>query len=809
MLSFKSCYINPMPSLNFDSITPVASHALGGLPQNHFSNGRLYATVAAHCGITDLSYWGTQHLGAPHFFRGAPISAWNKLFRVAIVLGEKRYYPVLRETQLFPFGLRGQGEVEGVPFQYDLLLLPDALVQRVEFPGDHVNQGVGLEILHQEAITAVQIAGRTWSDLAFHPECDALVASCTDSKAPEIADALAQAGFDSSTRDLQTSTTWVAAGCEAPLSVRRGYHARSKYYLKSALSERKRLACYVVFAGKKEDLEQRLGRLASDVHTECDDLLRGYEARLAERPRISTGSPVLDSAFGQYPAVIDRLKVADRPGAVRATASGYWVWGWDGMMALFSSTLANDPAHTAEVLRFFHQTRDSKIGIPHTFTTAFTAYGKGPFPAQAQYICGLYLYVAMTGDLALAREVWPTCRFILDRCRENEAHGTGLVSGNALWPDFPEAMEENGEDISSMNNSLLYQGLRGMEYLAAALGEDALAEECRDWAVRLRKSFVQYLYDEEKGYFISSCSSRDLSPRKHYCAQAVFWLTPFAAELVSHAPSRIAGFMDKHLRSAKCLLTLPHWDTAWMADGNQLGSSFPAADSFYLGVHKLVGDDTGLNAWLGDVEWFWKSLTAPEAFTPEAENEHELGPDNTGTKQLQAVTTWYGGAYYGLAGLDFDHEGITVTPWGDRPLSIGGLRLRGISVDLKITGAGNHVGSLKIDGCPLAAGSHKILWSQLNAKAARIELVRSQMLPGCPVVVRADGLRVEVVESAQGTLGAHVSGSISGEIVVQASATAMLSLDGEATRFPYDSSRGTFAIPFRPGKTLEVSCREG
>ena len=144
---------------------------------NQFSNGRLFATVAAHGGLTDLSYWGSQHLGAAHFFRGAPISAWNKLFRVAIVLGEKRYYPVLHETQLFPFGLRGKGEVEGIPFQYDLLLLPDALVQRVEFLGDHGNQTIGLEILHQEAITAVQIAGRTWSDLAFHPESNALAAS--------------------------------------------------------------------------------------------------------------------------------------------------------------------------------------------------------------------------------------------------------------------------------------------------------------------------------------------------------------------------------------------------------------------------------------------------------------------------------------------------------------------------------------------------------------------------------------------------------------------------------------------------------
>ena len=71
-----------------------------------------------------------------------------------------------------------------------------------------------------------------------------------------------------------------------------------------------------------------------------------------------------------------------------------------------------------------------------------------------------------------------------------------------------------------------------------------------------------------------------------------------------------------------------------------------------------------LERWLGDVEWFWQRHTVPEAFTPEAENEHEIGPDNQGCKQYFTCSTWYACLYHGLAGLDFDHEGLTVTPWG-------------------------------------------------------------------------------------------------------------------------------------------------
>jgi hypothetical protein len=40
--------------LNFDQITPVALQGLGGLVAEHFGNGRLFAKVCAHGGLTDI-----------------------------------------------------------------------------------------------------------------------------------------------------------------------------------------------------------------------------------------------------------------------------------------------------------------------------------------------------------------------------------------------------------------------------------------------------------------------------------------------------------------------------------------------------------------------------------------------------------------------------------------------------------------------------------------------------------------------------------------------------------------------------------
>ena len=721
-------------SLTFDESTPVAPHGLGDMTRDLFGNGRLFVSVGAHGGLLRVSYWGNQHLGAPAFFQADLGTAWFKLFRLHIIIGGKRYYLTLNDTRLYPFGFRSHCEIDDVVVEHEMLLLPDAIVQRAKVVRNPRGLPIQLEVLHQESCVAVERANRHWDDFAFDRKRNALIACCRDEN-PAVnrgGDSLSQAklteiGFK--VHDAPKAETWIGIGCDLPLTATRGYHARSKHYLTSQASQDTALAFFMLFCSSKEGFSKRLKQLPGTVHAECDDQVGGYARRLKTRPQVDVGNPVLNSFFMQQPEVIHAMELPDRPGAVRGTLAGYFVWGWDGMMPTIPCALSNDSERTAAVLRFWRDVCHPQIGIPLQLTTAFQARLTNAFPAQCQYIAGLFHYVATTGDLSLAKEVLPTCEFIIDQCRKDEVKGSGLVSGTALWPDFPEAMGEDGHDISSLNNSLLYQGLRAMEVFYTAFGRDAQAADCRNWAQRLHASFVKYLYDEDQGYFFSSCSSKDFKPRKHYVSQAIFWLTPFAQDLVSHAPERIARFMDRNLRSAKCLLSMPRWDTAWMADGNQLGASYPTADYFYLQVHKMIGDSKALETWLGDVDWFWRRHTVPEAFTPEAENEHEMGADNQGCKQLQACSTWYASLYMGLAGMDFDHEGVTFTPWGNRPLAIRNLKLHGVAIDLTIGGSGNHIGSLKLNGKSIPAGSRKIPWSALKGKRAKIELIRSKKEP--------------------------------------------------------------------------------
>jgi hypothetical protein len=796
-------------SLKFNGATPVAPHGLGGMTRDLFGNGRIFATVGAHGGLLRISYWGNQHLGASGFFQADPGTAWVKLFRMHIIIGGKRYYLTMNDTRLYPFGFRSRCEIDGIAIEHELLLLSDAIVQRAKVLRNPQKLHIQLEVLHQESCVAIGGSNRRWDDFAFDQKSNALITCCRDEN-PNVyrgGDSLAQfklreIGFE--VHDAPKAETWIGIGCDLPLSATRGYHERSKHYLVSQAGKNASLAFFMLFNSSKDGFDKRLKQLVKTVHTECAELVDGYERRLKTRPQVDVGNPALNSFFMQIPEVIHAIELPDRPGAFKATLAGYFVWGWDGMTPTIPCALSNDVETTAAILRFWQDVCHPQIGIPLQLTTAFEARLNNSFPPQCQFIAGLYHYVSTTGDLSLAKEVLPTCELILAQCRKDEVKKSGLVSGPALWPDFPEAMEENGDDISSLNNSLMYQGLRAMEYIYAALGKAKLAEECCAWAKRLRASFTKYLYDEEKGYFISSCSSKDFTPRKHYCCQAIFWITPFARELVSHAPERIARFMDENLRSVKCLLSLPRWDKAWMADGNQLGASYPAADYFYLNVHKLIGDAKGLDAWLGDVEWFWKRHTAPEALTPEAENEHEMGADNQGCKQLQACSTWYASLYMGLAGMDFDHEGITFTPWGDRKISIRGLKLRGVSINLAISGSGNHIGSLKLNGKPLPAGSRKIAWSSLKGKIAKIAITRSKTAPRHPVIIRADGLRISAMTATPDRLDAEIDGDMSGEISVYAPAKPKIVINGRLFACKYDHKLQTVTIPVEGKTAMEI-----
>ena len=239
-------------SLRFDDITPSAPNALGGLVRDQFTNGRLSVSVAAHGGLIKIGYWGNQHLGAGYFFSAESETAWIKLFRVYANIAGKRHYLTLNDTRLYPFGMGNRLELAGVELEYQLLLLPDALVQRFRVLRNPEHLPVRIEMLHQESCTAVSQPDRTWGDFTVKAKDNAMIAFCRDENptvyhGSEAEGSLAQQGMHLNLKDAPKATTWIGLGCDTPFAARCGYHPRSKHYLASAPLKGNSAAFFVVF----------------------------------------------------------------------------------------------------------------------------------------------------------------------------------------------------------------------------------------------------------------------------------------------------------------------------------------------------------------------------------------------------------------------------------------------------------------------------------------------------------------------------------------------------------------------------------
>ena len=157
----------------------------------------------------------------------------------------------------------------------------------------------------------------------------------------------------------------------------------------------------------------------------------------------------------------------------------------------------------------------------------------------------------------------------------------------------------------------------------------------------------------------------------------------------------------------------------------------------------------------------------------------------------------YTGAFTGLAGLDFDHEGLTFNPCGNTPVSITNLELCGRAIDIKVSGSGPHVESLKLNGRALGAACRKILWDGLKQKN-RIEIVRSTKAAKHPCVIRADGLKVSDVSLKGARLSCVVGGAMSGELLVSAPAGAKPLVDGRPVAALRDDC-GNISVPIAAG----------
>lgn len=702
--------------LAFDKDIPFMKNGIG-LDQVWFSGGRTAVTLLRHGGLGTVLHYGRQGVACHEFFRTpSPLSSWGKLFRLCVMIDGVAYYPEFNDTRLYPFGYTSTCTLAGVTFRHALTVLNDAVTQEVRVLSNPHGRKLSLKLFFH-GCAAVGSAHRRWGDWEMDEALGGLRTVAVDAFTEDecrrqVEEKQAEKRVNFPVADVARGETQIgfASNLKSVLTVtNQGF----KYYLATE-DFTDAAAALLVFAPNADRLRHRMRDLAAGYAAEGKALVAAYRQRLAGSPQIRIeGQAAVQSFLVNLPAVIDSLEARDVPGGFRAATHGYWIW-IDLFFNASAFTYSNDSASLLDMLKLFRSFADPKLGIPKLVTTTLQPLLGSEWVEQCLYICAFYHYYCNTGDREALREAFPFMAWILEKCREKEVSGSGLIEGIGM-PDFP--MDMDGHDLCSSGNSIFYQALKAMAALTRELDADTQerAKEYAALAARCRGSFLRHFYDPDQGYFVDSVSSRDFSKRRHYPVFAILWITHFAADLLGDHAKEIAAFQAKNFTRPHGIGgMIPTWDSGYPADGNQLLSYYPSwSEAFYRNTMRLAGRADRLDKWFEDVEWFWRQNTIPEGFTYDAENEG-FTVDNPGTKQAFAGQAWYCVFFGAVVGVVIDEQGLVISPSPSRKkITVEGLVVRGKRLDIMLTGKGT---GILFNGKKLAGATVRIPFADLETK---------------------------------------------------------------------------------------------
>ena len=658
---------------NFQNSLPCAEHGFG-LDFNHYVSGRIAADVVSHGGISALYYVGKQGYRRAGILSGSQESAFAKVGRIQIIIDGRNYYPEFHHTFHYPFGYRSECELEGVHLRHELLLEENTLFQIIRVLDNPERKSIRARaLLHGHVLN--RLPDRNAENWTIQPD---------GSMQMQIHD--------------PSGSVRLRFLCSVPCRTD-SRHEPFKYYMEATTPGELFAFAFQFDSTEHPDFASAAARI---------DL---WEKEFREGVRFFTGNAAVDSALNNVVSSLKSLMVKDRPGAIRASQS-YWIWGWDSMVWAEAFPQLNRLEQMAGVLDFYCRTASPQSGIFHEMHPDLRAYKSMAFAPQCLYAVMLYQYLVYSGRTEVAGRYLRFAEEIVSRAGEFEVAGSGLLRGVSLYPDHPEDLDQDGDDISVFNNSIYYQALRSLEELERAFENPEKSMFYRTLAERTRRGFERF-YDPQAGYFCDSLSARDFSMRRHYPVYAILFVTEFADELLENKRSAVAEFMNEHFSTRQGARILPLDDPAFLRDGNQLGMYMPSTERFYRVMSHAMDPVRNLEKWKNDIICNWKLLTLPEALTCEYEN-HGITPDNPGRKQFFTLKPWVGNWFLFALGIHCDLDGIVFASFADAGTEVSGLHWRGKTLCIRNCGSSGKVSSIRING-KAAAGTDRVLWSELPA----------------------------------------------------------------------------------------------
>ncbi len=642
-----------MNKIEFKEGIPYAEDGVP-VPQVSFSGGRVTADIASHGGLTHIRYFGEQPLGSIEFLTGDPISSWVDLFRLFIKIDGKDYIAEFHETSFFPFGYESFCEFEGVKFRHDMILLNNELTIQAEVIGDTAGKDIAFSWYVTEcAVRKGGTPNREWSNFEIDDELKALRWKVTDHQPKKRVETAFSEKNLFGYMPPEYSETHFAVFAEPKPAIRQTPHNFKKSYITASGNS----ALFVLrFATNDEAI---IEFDATHTSSERARTRNEYFEQLKRQPKVSCGDTCVESFIANAAPIAESLQIPDIPGGYRAADSGYWIWGWDSLVHIDSLLWSGSVDAVTDMLHFYRNTAHPEFGIFHSMSPTGEPMLAMVPAAQTLFVVAVYRHYCFSKDKSIVEEFYSFAKKIIDRAMADEVNDSGLIGGVALYPDFPEDFDQTGNDISSFNNGIMYQGLRSIAVCAEILEKSEDAKRYTAMAEKLKKAFNTYMYDSSAGYYYDSIDSINMSPRKYYPIYAVLYTSPFAMDLVRENLPNIAKFMKKKFTQVKRGLTLvPRDEPGFMHDGNQMGMYMPVAERFYRHVMYETGNYEEAIGFIELMKWAWKQISVPESLACAAVNNDYCTLDNPGRKQWFAVKVWHTMTIELGLGIQVDHKQV-------------------------------------------------------------------------------------------------------------------------------------------------------
>lgn len=510
----------------------------------------------------------------------------------------------------------------------------------------------------------------------------------------------------------------------------------------------------------------RQGALAElEAAREGQDLpRRQQEARYAEivarAPRLEVaGHETVEEITALIPPFLESLKTGfvlmrSRP------HTGAICGGWDQLMIASPMVRAGDYEMTPRYLEHWlhQQALDGQI-----FHVSDVDLGPAVLFRRWDFDDFLYLitaaqWIAHQDDGPMLQRLGRKCTHMLRVMLAEADPQDGLIAARGIFPDWPP-MESGriGVAFPALENGSWYEALRCWEGLAARLGEEALGEQIRATAEKVRGCFAELFVDPETGAVWDA-----VYPGTHEVVRTSgLWNLgafqgSFGHELFSDAQlEKLAGWLtDAHLdRKFPLVKSMVPIDYPFALEHIE----WPLFDHLVGKAMRRGNCGRGIEDLTEIIERQYRWIhVACEAFNGYYDLPHDLLASTVNWFGWGA-TGWYETFLCGLAGIWEEPGGLAyVCCEQDQAVRLSNLPYRGGVWDIEITGAGRYVGRFEVDGEPLP-GVCKVPQSSLTPGPHSLAVHRSDE-PPTPWVLDSVGLSLTGAEVEDGVLRVQLAG---------------------------------------------------